>query len=410
MTPQQKNIPALRFPEFDGEWGYKQLKEFAKVATGNTPPTNELDNYGSEYMFVSPTDLGDFVYVKRTEKNLSGKGFDMSRKFPKGSILFTCIGSTIGKIGIAIKELTSNQQINAILPGSKHNSEFIYYGLSKISSKIKLLAGIQAVPIINKTEFEKTKVAFTTLPEQHKIADFLSAVDERIQQLTRNKDLLEQYKKGVMQQLFSQQIRYKDEQGNDYPKWEEKTLGEVSIKYYQGVNTTAEKLNYHKKGYPILQAKHITNEIIDFEDVRYINGIDYEKYNSRYNPKINDILITNIGTLGKIVRVKNKVDYIIAWNIFLIRIDEAEVKSDYIEYQLKYISKNGFFERMSTGNATKFVNKTEILSMQLKIPSKAEQQKIADFLTGIDDKITIVNTQIEQTQLFKKGLLQQMFV
>jgi type I restriction enzyme S subunit len=99
-----------------GDWGVRKLGEVADVATGNTPPTKDQSNYGNDFFFVSPADLGKGKYITDTEKKLSKKGFEISRKFPANSILFTCIGSTIGKSGIAPKELTSNQQINAIFP------------------------------------------------------------------------------------------------------------------------------------------------------------------------------------------------------------------------------------------------------------------------------------------------------
>src|SRR3989344_6070408 len=83
------------------DWEVKKLGKFAHVATGNTPPTNNKTNYGHDYFFVSPADLGRGKYIVDTDKKLSKTGFDISRKFPKSSILFTCIGSTIGKAGIA---------------------------------------------------------------------------------------------------------------------------------------------------------------------------------------------------------------------------------------------------------------------------------------------------------------------
>jgi len=109
------------------DWEVKKLDEIAIVATGNTPPTKDQANYGSDYFFVSPADLGKGKYITDTEKKLSEKGFEISRRFPKNSILFTCIGSTIGKSGIAPKELTSNQQINAVFPSDNFCTDYLFY-------------------------------------------------------------------------------------------------------------------------------------------------------------------------------------------------------------------------------------------------------------------------------------------
>jgi len=193
-------------------------------------------------------------------------------------------------------------------------------------------------------------------------------------------------------------------------EWVEKRLGEVADTYFQGINTTADEIPYTKSGVPIIQAKHMTDEILSFEDIRYVSDTTYFKYKKKYQPKIGDILISNIGTLGKIVLIKQEVDFLIAWNIFKFQLDNQKCVPCYIEMLLKQISQNGYFERMKTGNATKFVNKSDMINIKLYLPSLPEQQKIANFLTTVDDKITQVDQQIEKTTQFKKGLLQQMFV
>jgi type I restriction enzyme, S subunit len=162
-------------------WEVKKLGEIALIATGNTPPTSDRSNYGDEYLFVSPADLGSTKWIIDSEKKLSQKGFNISRKFPKNSILFTCIGSTIGKTGMANRELTSNQQINAVFPSETFSSSFLYYQLNYLSPKIKSLAGEQAVPLINKTQFSETNIPLpSTLIEQENIATILSDMDAEI--------------------------------------------------------------------------------------------------------------------------------------------------------------------------------------------------------------------------------------
>ncbi len=118
MRPGYKQTEVGVIPR---DWVAKPLGAIECIATGNTPPTRDVANYSDEFLFVSPVDLGDVKYISHTEKMLSRKGFAISRYFPKNSILF-CIGSTIGKCGIASKELTLNQQINAIFPSRRLNS------------------------------------------------------------------------------------------------------------------------------------------------------------------------------------------------------------------------------------------------------------------------------------------------
>ena len=188
------------------EWEVKPVKDFGQVVTGNTPSTAEVSNYGDEYMFVSPADLSDDKkYILRTEKMLSSKGYAVSRKMPKGAILYTCIGSTIGKIGIASCELTSNQQINAVI--CNDNNEYLYYGLLFLTGRIKMLAGEQAVPIINKSDFERIKLAVPPMEEQRKSAEILGVWDEAIEKQSRLIEKLELRKRALMQRLLTGRTR-----------------------------------------------------------------------------------------------------------------------------------------------------------------------------------------------------------
>lgn len=198
-----------RFEGFEGEWEKLKIKDFTKVMTGSTPPTKNRENYGNQFLFVSPVDLGGIKYIDNTEKGLSNIGFEKSRKFPIGSVLFTCIGSTIGKSGIASEDLTSNQQINAILPGKNHDNDFVYYQLSYLAEKIKLLASSQAVPMINKTEFESIYLILPTKKEQQKIASVLSGADKEIEHLKQQLVQLQDQKRGLVQRLLTGAVRVK---------------------------------------------------------------------------------------------------------------------------------------------------------------------------------------------------------
>lgn len=192
-----------RLDGFNEEWVKCKLGEIAEVVTGTTPSTNDSKNYGDEYMFVSPIDLGKQKYIISTEKMLSQKGFSISRKYPKGSILFTCIGSTIGKSGIASEELSSNQQINAIFPNSSYVTDFMYYMLNYLAPSIKASASEQAVPIINKSTFEKVELNFPKYKEQEAIATILSDMDGEIEKLEKKLDKYKNIKSGMMEELLT---------------------------------------------------------------------------------------------------------------------------------------------------------------------------------------------------------------
>jgi len=214
------------------DWDVVRIKHISTVITGSTPPTIDKSNYGREYMFVSPGDLGNSKYINATEKMLSKKGFNLSRKLPKGTILFTCIGSTIGKTGIALNDLCSNQQINAILCKDGLDNEFIYYELLKRSKRFKLIAGEQAVPIINKSTFENFKILYPPIAEQRKISRILSTWDNAIEKQEKLIEALKKRKRGLMQQLLTGKRRlpgFKE-------KWRKYKLGDIGIISSAGVD------------------------------------------------------------------------------------------------------------------------------------------------------------------------------
>ena len=196
--------PRLRFPEFQSaaEWSDLSIEDFGKVVTGSTPSTTQPAFYGGGIPFVSPADISDQRFVDQTKTTLTSAGYAKTRPIPTGSILFVCIGSTIGKVAQNVHDCATNQQINAILPSSKFSDGFVYYALSFAAERIALLAGKQAVPIINKSLFSSVRLLVPKFDEQRRIAVFLGNLDARITAETQKLEALRKHKKGLMQQLF----------------------------------------------------------------------------------------------------------------------------------------------------------------------------------------------------------------
>ncbi|MBI5556667.1 MAG: restriction endonuclease subunit S [Deltaproteobacteria bacterium] len=199
-----ETLPKLRFPEFReaGEWEPKSIGQLGEVVTGSTPSTAQPEFYGGERLFVSPADISDDRFIKKTKTTLTEPGFRETRPIKANSILFVCIGSTIGKIAQNRHECATNQQINSVIPNSENSDGFVYYALSGIADKIANLAGKQAVPIVNKSLFSSIELTVPKLPEQDRIAICLSSLDELILAQTQKLVALKTHKKGLMQQLF----------------------------------------------------------------------------------------------------------------------------------------------------------------------------------------------------------------
>ena len=198
------NVPNLRFKEFQGEWEKCKLGDYGKVVTGNTPPTKDIENYeNGTYLWASPADLGTIKSITETKTMLSAQGFSKTRTLPKGSVLVTCIGSTIGKAGMATKEMSTNQQINSIVVNDNNDNEFVYYAIQSAFPRYLSSIAVQAVPIISKSAFELLPNNRPYLQEQKKIGKFLSLLDERI--ATQNKIIedLKKLKSAISHILFS---------------------------------------------------------------------------------------------------------------------------------------------------------------------------------------------------------------
>ncbi|WP_097294003.1 restriction endonuclease subunit S [Escherichia coli] len=194
---------------FSGEWQSLQISDIGTVVTGSTPPKNDSDNYGGD---ISWATAEDFVgkYVSNTKIKLSEQGAKKARIVPKGSILVTCIAS-IGKNAIADENMGTNQQINSVIVRGSNSNEFFYYQIEFNVKNLLTLAGTTAVPIINKSSFEKVSLKFPHFEEQQKIADVLSAADAEITTLQKKLACLKEEKKALMQQLLTGKRRVKVE-------------------------------------------------------------------------------------------------------------------------------------------------------------------------------------------------------
>ena len=254
-------------------------------------------------------------------------------------------------------------------------------------------------PAINSTDLSSIKISFPTVPEQQKIASFLSAVDDKIQQLSRKKKLLEQYKKGVMQQLFSDKLRFKDENGEEYPEWK-----------WVGGNELFDNISdkKHNSDTPILAITQdqgaIPRDLINYQMTVTDASVASYKVVQR-----GDFIISLRTFQGGIEFSEYHGICSPAYNI--LRPSSEEVDKTFYKlylktsYYIKQLQKN--LEGIRDGKMISYKYFSEI---KLPFPSKPEQQKIANFLSGINGKIEQVNGELVKTQEFKKGLLQQLFV
>ena len=235
---------------------------------------------------------------------------------------------------------------------------------------------------------KRFNVPVTELAEQQKIASFLTAVDEKISKLQRKLEYLQTYKRGVMQKLFSQEVRFKREDGSSFPDWEEKKMGDLfSFK----VGGDIGKLNFSKT----------FDETFRYPIFANGEGEGLYGYADDFQYKPPAVTVTGRGTLGNAVLRKQNFNAIV--RLIVIQINE-HFDGKFIEAAINNL--NIFVESTGVPQLTA----PQLSSYKLSYPTLPEQQKIATFLSALDSKIDAVNGQISLTETFKKGLLQQMFV
>ena len=399
-----KNIPSLRFPEFEGEWEVKKLGEVCDIIGGGTPETNKEEYWNGKINWFTPTEIKS-NYVSKSIRTISKLGLQKSsaKILPIGTILLTT-RATIGEVSIALEECTTNQGFQSLVTKSNNNI-FIFNWIKENKHELISRANGSTFPEISKTEIEKIQIQIPKLPEQTKIASFLTAVDDKLQALKQKKTLLEQYKKGVMQKIFLQELRFKDANGNDYPDWEEKKLGEVFYSEKgKGIskNKVAVDGNFECVLYGELYTKY--NEVI-YNVVSKTNEIDGIK------SKVGDLLIPSSTTTTGIdlanVTALNKDDVLLGGDITVLRTNN-EINNVFYAYYLSNYKKEEIAS-YAQGSTIVHLYYSHIKDMEIHLLSLSEQTKIANFLSAIDDKINHCQAQIEKMEVWKKGLLQQMF-
>jgi type I restriction enzyme S subunit len=193
-----KKVPWLygKTIEIPEAWEIKKIKDLGTVVTGNTPSTSVKDYYGNEFLWATPPDLDQSMYVTNTHTKLSKKGYHQTRRLPSNTIMISCIGE-IGKISLTKNEMSTNQQINSLIC-INDDPEFIYFLLIHNSENLQNKANKSVIPILTKSDFEDIILAIPPLPEQQKITSILSNINEQITQQQSHLTYLKVLRKSIL--------------------------------------------------------------------------------------------------------------------------------------------------------------------------------------------------------------------
>jgi type I restriction enzyme, S subunit len=410
LTMTLEKHPIIRFPDFQGEWGKYKLGDIAEFSKGKNVSKNDVVDsgkhecirYGELY-----TKYGETIDTVYSRTNLDVTNLVLSTE---NDVIIPASGETSIDIATASCVLRSGIAIGGDINilRSKQNGVFLsYYLNSQKRNDIASLAQGKTVVHLYSSQLSQLQLLLPTLPEQQKIAAFLTAVDERIQALKKKKTLQEQYKKGVMQQLFSQQLRFKDDDGGEFPDWEERQLKEVLYEHKSRnlKNEITEVFSVAKGKGVINQIEHLgrsfaSKEISNYK-IAFPGDIIYTKSPTSDFPF--GIIKQNKLNRTGVVSVLYGVFKPINTNIGLLLDYYFSNWKNTFNY-LNPLVQKGAKNTMNIGNS-EFLNGANLL-----LPSsEKEQSKIADFLLALDEKIIRTDEHIQKTELYKKGLLQQMF-
>lgn len=390
------SVPKLRFKKFDGEWAETSFQDLFIFKNGVNA---SKEQYGSGIKFINVLDIINNPNGI-TYDSIIGSVDITSKEIDKnlvkyGDVLFQRSSETREEVGQSNVYLGKEPVVfgGFVIRGSaqKEYDPIFMNGLLKTDSlrdQITQLSGGSTRFNIGQDSLNKVTAYLPSKLEQTKIASFLSEVDEKISQLTKKHALLSQYKQGMMQKLFSQQIRFKADDGSEFGEWENLHIGDL-CKITTGNKDTQNKVN--NGAYPF-----------------FVRSQTVEQINS-YSMDCEAVL-----TSGDGVGVGKNYHYINGKFDFHQRVYCLYNFSEIILGKYLYIYFSSFFydrvKRLSAKNSVDSVRMDMISKMKIQLPCLEEQTKIANFLSAIDQKIEVVTKQIEQAKQWKKGLLQQMFV
>lgn len=381
-------IPQLRFLEFTDEWQVEKLGDIAQVSSGGTPNRTNPRYWNGNIPWITTSEI-NFNTITRARQFITEEGLNNSaaKFFPAGSILIALYGQgkTRGKVANLGIDATTNQACAAILPKDHIlNHSFIFQNLAARYDELRKLSNDGSQKNLSGQLVKSLKVVKPTLEEQQKIADYMEGVDDKLASLQNKMAAMHEYKKGVMQVLFSGKLRFKDENGNPYPDWETKQLGDIVT-----IKTGKKDVNQgNPKGkYPFFTCAR------------------EHTYSDEYSFDGEAIMIAGNGEVGLCTYYNGKFE---AYQRTYV-LQDFNIPAKYLFIYLKEAFQ-AFAESQKQQGSMPYIKLSTLQDFKVPIQSEEEQQKISDFLSALEDKIKLEEAKLASTKEFKRALLQRMFV
>jgi len=383
--------PKLRFGEFKQDWAFHKFSDITEILRCGIASTPIYVDEGVP--FLSAQNVTSDGQVSLHKYSLISEEFykkiSKNNELKKGDLLYSRVGAGYGKAALfnldgdygVYVSLTHIRPTNTVDP--EYLKQYLNSPYGNTQAKNGVVQG-GGVPNLNVKTVEKFLIPLPSLKEQEKIGGGLKFLDQKIALLNDECKCLVKYKKGVMQKIFSQEIRFKDDAGNNYPEWEEKTLAEVSKKKSSPIS--ANKIENNFGEYKIYGASGVLKNIDFFtEEKPYVS------------------VVKDGAGVGRAFLCDGKTS--------VLGTMEMVLPSECIDVKYLYEVINRInFREYITGSTIPHVYYKDYSLEIVPLPSLEEQKKIASFLSAIDEKISITQNQLDLTKQYKQGLLQQMFV
>jgi len=416
------NVPKLRFREFSSirgsAWVKSSLKEFIEDHKGGAPlrPSDFLASGDYEVIPKKAISSGGKLNLDKLSPTYCTESFFLNnqRSVIDRSYLVTTLRDLVPSgpsIGYIVKIDDDNKYLLAQgVYGIKIKEELDEGFLIQFSNTFKYRELMQTMMVgstqvhIRNGDFFKLPLDVPLLDEQKKISSFLSTVDQKITLLTKKHELLVQYKKGVMQKIFNQEIRFKDNDGRDFPEWEEKSIGDVAkLRNGYAFKSSSYDLNGE---FTVVTIANVQSGRMIFEREIFLRAppVDLQKHQIL---ELGDILISLTGNVGRVCKVTRKNCLL---NQRVGKLIPQHIYSDYLYHLVNHEDFVAAMIDLSQGGAQKNIGTSDVEGYAIRVPSESEQIKISTFLNSLQRSLDLSLNAIELTQKFKQGLLQQMFI
>jgi type I restriction enzyme, S subunit len=392
--------PALRFPEFSGDWEENKLGAAAAITMGQSPESENYNENGvGKLLIQGNADISGRFIVPRYYTT------QITKECKVGDIIMT-VRAPVGYIAKSNYDAVIGRGVCAIRNNSESILDYLYQFLLNYEIRWEKYSQGSTFTAVNSKDIKDLKIILPSLIEQQKIAAFLIALDARTANLSAEHAQLTLYKKSLMQKLFSQSIRFTDTNGKQFPDWEEKKLGEIC----DLINGYAfESCTYNENGsYKIVTIGNVQNGSLDLIKINKILELPIDLQKSQILNH-GDFLISMTGNVGRVCVVDQE-NCLLNQRVGKLVVKENNTQNNFLYQILNAKPFEIKMQSLGQGGAQDNISKKDILNFKFKLPDFNEQQKIASFLSSVDELLALKQQQISLSQTHKKGLMQKMFV